>query len=38
VEIIEAVETAKNKIETNANTRLALEALFLKLARLLAPA
>jgi DNA polymerase-3 subunit delta' len=32
VEIIEDVEAAKGKIEANANTRLALEALFLRLA------
>lgn len=32
VEIIEDIEATKNKIEANANTRLALEALFLRLA------
>lgn len=37
VEIIEAVVSAKNKIEANANTRLALEALFLRLVGLVAP-
>ena len=37
MEIIEAVGAAKNKIEANANPRLALEALFLRLVRLLAP-
>lgn len=32
VEILENIEAAKNNIEANANTRLALEALFLRLA------
>lgn len=32
VEIIEGIEAAKSKIEANANTRLALEALFLQMA------
>ena len=36
VTIIEAIGAAKNKIEANANTRLALEALFLRLAGLVA--
>ncbi len=31
VKIIESIESAKNKIEANANTRLVLEALFLRL-------
>ncbi|HHU86154.1 MAG TPA: DNA polymerase III subunit delta' [Peptococcaceae bacterium] len=37
VTIIEAIGAAKNKIEANANTRLVLEALFLRLAGLVAP-
>ncbi|MCL6635223.1 MAG: DNA polymerase III subunit delta' [Peptococcaceae bacterium] len=37
VEIIEEIEAAKNKIESSANARLALEALFLRLAGIAHP-